>query len=240
MTPPSHHAYAPDSPGPSSVTPPDDAFAESLRGFGVVGILAAVVVLVVGGWLGPLRAVPALLWTWRSRTPWREIGYVRPRSWIGGLLVGVAGGVAFKFVLKAVVMPLLGADPINHAYHFMVGNTSALPFMVLLMIAGGGIGEETVFRGFLFERLGKLLGTGAAARVATVLITTTLFSAAHYPEQGLAGSAQALITGSVFGAVYAVTRRLWPLMCAHAAFDLAALAIIYWNRETDVAHLIFK
>ena len=30
------------------------------------------------------------------------------------------------------------------------------------------------------------------------------------------------------------------LMVAHIAFDLTALALIYWNVETDVAHLIFK
>jgi hypothetical protein len=36
------------------------------------------------------------------------------------------------------------------------------------------------------------------------------------------------------------TGRIWPLMVTHAAFDLAALAMIYWNLESDVAHLIFK
>jgi hypothetical protein len=30
------------------------------------------------------------------------------------------------------------------------------------------------------------------------------------------------------------------LMFAHAAFDLTAVAIIYWNLEREVAHLIFK
>jgi hypothetical protein len=29
-------------------------------------------------------------------------------------------------------------------------------------------------------------------------------------------------------------------MVAHAAFDVTALALIYWNVESDVAHLIFK
>jgi len=28
-------------------------------------------------------------------------------------------------------------------------------------------------------------------------------------------------------------------MFAHAAFDLTALAVIYWNLESKVAHLIF-
>jgi len=29
-------------------------------------------------------------------------------------------------------------------------------------------------------------------------------------------------------------------MCAHAAFDLTAVAIIYWGLESGVAHLVFK
>jgi hypothetical protein len=29
-------------------------------------------------------------------------------------------------------------------------------------------------------------------------------------------------------------------MIAHAAFDLTAYAMIYWNLESDVAHLIFE
>ena len=29
------------------------------------------------------------------------------------------------------------------------------------------------------------------------------------------------------------------LVCAHAAFDLTALALIYCNLETRVAHLVF-
>ena len=62
----------------------------------------------------------------------------------------------------------------------------------------------------------------------------------HYPVQGLARVQQATVVGLIFGAIFAVTGQLWMLMCAHAAFDLTALAIIYWNLETDVARLIFK
>jgi hypothetical protein len=29
-------------------------------------------------------------------------------------------------------------------------------------------------------------------------------------------------------------------MVTHAAFDLAALAMIYWDLESEVAHLFFK
>ena len=185
-------------------------------------------------------ALLVLLWAWRSHTPWREIGYVRPKSWLGSLAVGVVFGCAFKLLMKAIVMPLLGAPAINPAYHYLVGNRAALPGMVFTMIVGAGFAEETFFRGFLFERLGKLFGTGAGAKVSIVLLTSALFALGHYSNLGLPGVEQAMITGLTFGTIFAITARIWMVMCAHAAFDLAAVAIIYWNLEATVAHLVFK
>jgi len=218
---------------------PQDRFAAELRGFGALGMLA-VLVIAAGQILPPLSAVLVLVWTWLSRTPWREIGYVRPKSWTGSLIVGVAFGILFKFLMKAIVMPLFGANPINQAYHYLAGNRAAIAAAVLTMIVVAGFGEETVFRGYLFERLGKLFGRGLAAQIVTVLVTAAVFASLHYFGQGLAGAQQAAITGLVFGTVFAVTGRIWMLMCAHAAFDLTAVAIIYWNIESKVAHLIFR
>ncbi len=112
--------------------------------------------------------------------------------------------------------------------------------MVLAIIFGAGFGEETVYRGYLFERLGKLLGTGVAVKAFIVLLGAGLFALVHYPEQGLAGVQQAVITGLTFGTIFAVTGRLWTLMFAHAMFDLTSVAIIYFNLESIVAHFIYK
>jgi membrane protease YdiL (CAAX protease family) len=92
----------------------------------------------------------------------------------------------------------------------------------------------------MFERLGKLMGKSVAAKAATVLITSTLFALAHYSSQGLPGTEQAAVVGLIFGTVFAVTGRIFMLMCAHAAFDLMAYALIYWNLETRVAHWVFR
>ena len=220
--------------------PSDDRFAAALRGFGPLGILAFLVILLAGPVLEPLGAILVLLWASRSRTPWREIGFVRPWSWASTVAVGIVFGIAFKVLMKAIVMPLLGAPPINQAYHYVAGNPAALPEMLFDMIVGAGFGEETVFRGFLFERLGKLFGRGVAAKAGIVLLSAAWFGLIHYPVQGFPGAVQAVITGLVFGAIFAVTGRIWMLMFAHAAFDLTALAIIYWNLEFNVAHLVFK
>ncbi len=228
-----------------TATPADDRFAADLRGFGSLGVLAILLIvltgnLIVGGVVVvPVGALLVLLWTWRSRTPWREIGYARPRSWLVTLAVGIALGIALKFLMKAVVMPLLGADPINQAYHFLAGNRGLLPAAVLGMVVAG-FAEETVFRGYLFERLAKLLGTGRSAKTSIVLLTSVLFGLGHYAGQGLAGVQQATIVGLVYGTIFAITGRVWLPMVAHAAFNLTAFAVIYWDLESDVAHLIFK
>lgn len=220
--------------------PPDDGLADRLRGFGPLGVIA-ILVIAAGTLLTPfLGAMLVLGWAWRSHTPWREIGYARPKSWIGSLAIGIAFGCALKLLLKSVVMPLLGGSPINPTYHYLVGNTAALPGILLAMIVVAGFGEETVYRGYLFERLGKLLGTGVAAKILIVMLVAGLFALVHYPEQGLAGVEQAVITGLTFGSIFAVTGRLWMVMVAHVMYDLTSVAIIYFDLEYDVAHLVFK
>jgi membrane protease YdiL (CAAX protease family) len=231
----------------------EDWLAADLRGFGPIGILAILVIILSGNvTVGNMAALPAgaalvCVWTWRSHTPWSAIGYVRPTSWTGSLVAGIAFGTAFKILMKMVVMPLLGADPINHAYHFLAGNRAMLPAAVWAMLVAG-FGEETVFRGYLFERAStfartstctKLFGSGASAKAAIVLVTAGFFGLARYPDQGLAGAEQGAITGLVFGSIFALTGRIFFLMVAHAAFDLTALAIIYWNAESKVAHFVF-
>jgi uncharacterized protein len=234
---------------PSKITSPDgaadppasdDRGAAALRGFGPLGILSILLILAGNFVVAPVSAVLVLVWAQLSRTPWREIGYVRPKSWTRTFAIGIVFGVAFKFAMKAIVMPLLGTPPINQAYHFLAGNTAALPWMLYAVIVGAGFGEETVYRGWMFERFGKLFGPRAWTKPITVLITSALFASAHYGVQGLPGSEQAMITGLTFGTIFAITGSIFLPMVAHAAFDVAALAMIYWNFESDVAHFFFK
>jgi len=213
--------------------------ASRLRGFGPLGMLSWALVLGANLVVAPLGALLVPLWAWLSRTPWRDLGFTRPKHLARDLVLGIAGGAAFKLVMKAVVMPLLGADPVNQRYHFLAGNTAALPGMLLAVILVAGVGEELVYRGFLFERLGKLLGPAPFARAAIVLTTALFFGSLHLREQGLAGAEQAFFTGSAFGLVYLHTRSLWPVMAAHAAFDVTAVLLIYRDLETTVAHWVF-
>src|ERR1700682_3395573 len=120
----------------------DHDFVRALRGFGLIGLLAILIILAGNFLVAPASALLVLLWATLSRTPWREIGYVRPKNWPRTVVSGLVFGVVFKFLMKAIVMPLLGAPPINQAYHWVAGNTAALPLMFYLLVIGAGFGEE--------------------------------------------------------------------------------------------------
>jgi len=121
-----------------------------------------------------IGAILVLVWARVTRTPWREIGFVAPSSWVRALVLGVPFGAAFKFAMKALVMPLFGVDPVNRAYHYLAGNAPAAAFMAVFVVVSGGFAEETVYRGFFFERFCKLFGTraGAVAKPLTLVLTS--------------------------------------------------------------------
>ena len=224
----------------NSAAATDDRFASRLRGFGPLGILAILIILAGNVIIVPLSAILVLIWVKLSNTPWREIGYVRPRSWPKTIVMGIVLGLALKFTMKALVMPLFGAPPVNQAFRFVTGNSAVIPMMIYTMIVVAGFGEETFYRGWMFERLGKLFGKSIAAKIAIVLITSTLFAAVHYPEQGWPGVEQAFVVGLIFASIFAITGQIFLLMITHAAFDLTALWMIYYGLETRIAHLIFS
>lgn len=188
---------------------------------------------------GSMAAAPlVLIWAAATQTPWRDLGFVKPKHWWLDLVAGIVAGVVLKLLLKAVLLPLLGVPARNAAYQYLVGNAAALPGILLLVVVEGGIAEEIVWRGFLFERLRGLLGASIVAQVLTVTLTSVLFALAHLHDQGWPGVIQATFTGFSFGFAYARLRRIWPIMAAHAAYDVAAVIIIYLNLEEPLAHFL--
>jgi membrane protease YdiL (CAAX protease family) len=239
-------AHVPVSNGENSEPElPSDQFAADLRGFGTIGILSMLLILLGGNLFIsgiafiPLGGLFVLAWKWRSKTPWSELGFIRPQSWIRTILVGAVLGIGFKLFMKTIAMPLLGATAINPTYHFLSGNNAMLPAALLFMVVAG-LSEETVFRGFLFERFSKLFSASFWSKSLIVLITATLFGLGHLTDQGLVGFEQAIIVGLIYGIIFARTGKLWELIIAHATFDITAVAIIYWKLESAVAHFFFK
>lgn len=213
-------------------------FATSLRELGPIGIVAAIIVVGANLVMAPLGAVLALVWKWAADVPWADLGFRRPRSWAVTLLSGVIGGILFKLLMKALVIPLLGGPAINAHFHFIAGNQSQLVSMIGASILVAGFGEEIVYRGFLFDRLGRAFGNSRGPTALIVLLTAALFAVIHIPEQGVYGAVQAAFTGLAFGTIYAATRNLWVPIIIHATFDITAVLLIYFQVEAAVAHSV--
>jgi membrane protease YdiL (CAAX protease family) len=218
----------------------EDEFAARLRGFGFLGIIAILVILGGNLLVVPLSGILVLLWAWITRTPWRDLGLARPRNWLSTIALGCVFGVALKFAMKSIVMPLLGAPPVNGPFHYLAHNPAEIPAMLYIIVVGAAFGEEMIFRGWAFERFRKLFGDAPWVKVLAVLITSAWFGWEHYGLQGTVGVQNATIVGLVFGTTFVMTGRLFLLMIAHAAFDLTAYAMIYWDWETAVAQFFFK
>lgn len=205
---------------------------------GPVGIAASLIVIGANLVIAPVGAILALVWAWLAKLPLSEIGLRRPRSWTITIISGLAGGILFKLLMKALVMPLLGAPAVNAHFHFIAGDRTQMISMILASIIVAGFGEEIVYRGFLFERLWRAFGRSTAATGAILIVTALFFGSIHIPEQGFPGAEQAFITGLTFGAIYVATRSLWLPIVMHAAFDITAVLLIYFQVEGAVAHSI--
>jgi membrane protease YdiL (CAAX protease family) len=205
------------------------------RGWPIELVWIAAIVL-TGNLVGALLV---FVWAWWSRTPLSRLGFVRPRSVARAVVLGVLGGIALKLVVKALIMAALGFDPANRVYGYVIGNAPAFWRMVAVVIVGGGFGEETIWRGFLFDRVRTLSG-GRVGRLAIVIVTSLAFAAAHYADQGVPGVVPAAITGVALGTIYALSGSIWTPMIVHAAYDVSALLIIYWDLESAVGHALFR
>ena len=83
-----------------------------------------------------------------------------------------------------------------------------------------------LFRGFTLTRLEGLFGGGRTAVALAVVGQALLFGVAH-SKQGATGIMLTATIGLVFGAVYARTRTLWPLIVAHIVMDTVSLVALY-------------
>jgi membrane protease YdiL (CAAX protease family) len=75
--------------------------------------------------------------------------------------------------------------------------------------------EETINRSWLMTRLTLLL----RSRLAAVAISTAAFTSYHI-YQGPAALPFIALYGLIFGAAFALSRRIWPCVAGHALVNL--------------------
>lgn len=146
----------------------------------------------------------------------RAIGLVRDRA---------GRQIAWGFVLTAVIgIPglalYLGA--VAAGVNLQVAGSGLTetwwrPVVLILAAAGNGAAEEILVVGYLLVRLRQL---GVPPAIA--LAGTALLRGSYHLYQGFGGGLGNLAMGIVFALWWMRTRRLWPLVLAHALLDVFA------------------
>lgn len=104
--------------------------------------------------------------------------------------------------------------------------------MVLLVAA---LGEELFYRGYVFNRLGELLGGTQPAWWAAAVLSSVVFGLAHY-YQGVNG----MITTGVTGFILAIafmrnSQNLALSMCIHGLYDIFGLVMLYLGQSNAIS-----
>jgi len=133
--------------------------------------------------------------------------------------------------LAAILVYMLASAFIQR--HSISVVASFKPTMLLQDFLIVGLCEETMFRGYLLNRLRKIVPTEQSA----LIIQAVLFALIHLPKYLTTYPALSLITimgqlvtvailGYLFGWLFLKSRSLWPSIIVHSVWDLLIVLLI--------------
>jgi membrane protease YdiL (CAAX protease family) len=146
----------------------------------------------------------------RSGEPWAYFGVTQPRA--ADVPLGLAL-LMLAFVTGFVLPPV--PDVWVPAEAFARPRGAADHVLMVVMFGLSALAEELVTRAYLVPRLGELL----RSRGEGVLFAAVLF-ASYHAYQGAGGVADTLAFGLVYGGVFLMLRRAWPLVLGHALYNV--------------------
>ena len=204
------------------------AFAAIERGFAAIPLPGDQRFQFAGALVAKLPVV-LLVWglLWLRGESLEVIGLRPPRSWPRTLLLG--SGVAVGLFVAVYLLERAGFRRDLRAFDFLKGNLELTLYQVGYVFTGAGFYEEFVYRGFIFNRLARVLGDGRAGWGVACVLQAIWFGNGH-AYQGPAGVALTAAIGLLFGVLFLLCRRnLWPGVIAHGVYDAARSVLFYFN-----------
>lgn len=134
---------------------------------------------------------------------------------------------AALIALAAITGEPAGGQPDLGMFRDLEGNWRLFLLALLVVWTAAAFGEEMIFRGFLLDRIARLLSGGAAAWRAAAILQGVIFGLSHL-YQGPAGMWLTGVMGVIFGLAYLMNgRTLLPLIFAHGLIDTLSLTRMF-------------
>src|SRR6267378_1380738 len=136
---------------------------------------------------------------------WKDVGFVRPKSWASVFGAGVAAGIAIElfelFVSQPLLVRILGQMPDLSGFTSVEGHLKLTLIYLLLVWVLAAFGEELVYRGYLMNRVAGLFHGTRAGWTASLVVVSVVFGCAHI-GQGSTGMIENVWDGLLLGALY--------------------------------------
>ena len=160
----------------------------------------------------------------------RTLGFsrlARPCRAAAQILVWVLAWTLFQLaVVMPVVTHLTGQEQDLGVFADLEGNLGLLLALLLLTWTLAAIGEEAVYRGYVLQRVVDAVGSGRAAIVAGVVVSSVLFGLAH-AEQGVVGVALTTSDAVFFCWLRFRYRSLWASVLGHGLSNSIGLTVFF-------------
>ena len=164
---------------------------------------------------------------------WKDVGLRRPaptawaKIFVTGIVIGFAMEALELFATQPLLTKILGQGPNLEELRSLIGNWKLLILGIVLSWTLAAFGEETVWRGYLTNRVAGIFGLSKAGWIAAAVLITLLFGVAHF-RQGPTGVIENIIDGAILVGVYFATgRNLWAPIVAHGIQDTVDVSLIY-------------
>ncbi len=161
---------------------------------------------------------------WLRGFSWRSVGFsVPPSGWWRAVRLGLLAGLAIEALELFVTQPLLvrwtGKYPDLSVF---AASRHDVTFLLLLLAGSwilAALGEELVWRGYVFNRVSDLVGRSRVGVVTALVLMSAAFGLAH-ADQGATGVVENTIDGALLGLLYlGASRNLWLPIVAHGVTD---------------------
>ena len=137
--------------------------------------------------------------------------------------------LVLELVMDFVVQPLISyllKEPADYSAFDSIRGDSARYFSFLWkMWISAAVGEELLFRGFIFAQGRRLTGNN---RAVLIILSAALFAVPHW-YQGISGLLVTFVFGLAFGWMYARYQNIWINIIVHGLIDTVFLTLSYYG-----------
>jgi membrane protease YdiL (CAAX protease family) len=109
------------------------------------------------------------------------------------------------------------------AFSHIKGDTQSYFEWLLKMWISAAIGEELLFRGFVFTQLKRVIGD---RKIIIVILSAVLFCIPHL-YQGIVGLLSTFVFGIAFALIYMKFKNIWINIIVHGLIDTVFLTLSY-------------